>query len=542
MFCLVGKVFGTHFWWKKIDAEDSDTFCKRIFAMVAQRLLLVFGAVGCAILLGIAGCSKSSSSGGGSPSAPSSQEEEAARELAKAKQESINNLKELALAMHNYESAMLVLPTPGYVLDKKTPPPAVPFDVVSWRVKVLPYIEQSNLYRQIMGEGQINPFMPIPDSIAKTPIKLYMNPLKAKTPSPDTHYRVFVGGGAIFQPERGTRIAQIADGSSHTILIVESADPVSWSKPEDFEYDPSKPLPKLGLFPGGFHAAMADGSVRWIPSDTPEATIKAMISMAGNETVQLPGKRVDVPDGAGSAGEGSGAAAKKTSGNAEAGGMDTGKSPKKAPVEMDPVSKVRLAAARVQSSNNLKQLGLALHFYHESMGRFPSPGLLKDMKAPMGLSSPHSWRVSILPYIEQDNLFRLIPQNGMAPLPSQVTETVIKTYLSPISKESKPFANYRVFVGNGAAFEWGKEIRMAEFTDGMSNTILAVDCADPISWSISDDFQYDPKKPLPKLGIFPGGFHALMGDGSVRWIPASTPEATIRAMITRNGNETFELP
>jgi prepilin-type N-terminal cleavage/methylation domain-containing protein/prepilin-type processing-associated H-X9-DG protein len=62
------------------------------------------------------------------------------------------------------------------------------------------------------------------------------------------------------------------------------------------------------------------------------------------------------------------------------------------------VQKVREAAARMQCSNNLKQIGLAAHNYHDSFGRLPPA-----YDARTGLS----WHVLVLPYIEQDNLFRL---------------------------------------------------------------------------------------------------------------------------------------
>jgi hypothetical protein len=201
-----------------------------------------------------------------------------------------------------------------------------------------------------------------------------------------------------------------------------------------------------------------------------------------------------------------------------------------------------LAQAKQTSINNLAQIGLALQNYHDALAVFPSSGTPGATKPAGNWVSPHSWRVAILPYIEQAAIWQYIPDNGRAPLPKHVSETVIKLYRSPLAKDPKPQTNYRVFVGNGAAFEWDKPLRITDFTDGVSVTILAVESAEPIDWASLDDFNYDPKKPLPKLGIFPGGFHALMGDGRVRWIPSDTPEATIRAMITRNGGETLELP
>src|SRR5260370_34332402 len=64
---------------------------------------------------------------------------------------------------------------------------------------------------------------------------------------------------------------------------------------------------------------------------------------------------------------------------------------------LNAVQKVRAAAARVQCQNNLKQLGLALHNYHDANGRFPV-----GADSVTGLS----WQVHILPYVEQDPLYR----------------------------------------------------------------------------------------------------------------------------------------
>src|SRR5690242_19872960 len=73
------------------------------------------------------------------------------------------------------------------------------------------------------------------------------------------------------------------------------------------------------------------------------------------------------------------------------------------------VQKVREAAARSQCSNNLKQLGIALHNYHDTYGRFPAivyigPGIGRDEETNIG----PNWAVLILPYIEQDNLYKTV--------------------------------------------------------------------------------------------------------------------------------------
>src|SRR5207253_463406 len=89
-----------------------------------------------------------------------------------------------------------------------------------------------------------------------------------------TYYQVFVGPGSVFEPfirgGPGARTnalmpADIPDGTSNTIMAVEAGKPVIWTKPDDLPFHPDKALPKLGgLFPDGFHAALCDGSVRFI--------------------------------------------------------------------------------------------------------------------------------------------------------------------------------------------------------------------------------------------------------------------------------------
>lgn len=233
-------------------------------------------------LLILAGCKSSSTKESESDNLPDGAPN--AFQLRAAKDNSKNNLKQLAIAMHNYENIFRKLPTAGMVVDKSTKMPAVPHDVYSWRVKLLPYIEQDNLYKLI---PMFTPLAPIPESVANTTVKTYMNPLQTK-PTNQTCYRVFVGNGALFDRQNPVGLTNISDGTANTIMIVEAAEPTSWSSPVDFDFDPNKPLPKLGIFPDGFHAAMADGSIRWIPAKTDEKTIKAMITRAGGEVVQVP--------------------------------------------------------------------------------------------------------------------------------------------------------------------------------------------------------------------------------------------------------------
>ena len=77
-----------------------------------------------------------------------------------------------------------------------------------------------------------------------------------------------------------------------------------------------------------------------------------------------------------------------------------------------------------------------------------------------------------------------------------------------------------------------------DFADGMSTTFLNVDAGKPVPWSKPEDLAFDPAEPLPDLkGIFRDGFFACMADHRRLWVADRTSEATLRALITRNGRD-----
>src|SRR5262249_35686343 len=115
-----------------------------------------------------------------------------------------------------------------------------------------------------------------------------------------TRYQGFVGPGTAFE-RKGLTWADFPDGRSKTLLIVEAAEPVPWSKPADMAYDPVGPLPALGgawtkpvhflrrevRRDPGFVACFADGSVRFIRQSVDEKVLRALITRNGSEAVDL---------------------------------------------------------------------------------------------------------------------------------------------------------------------------------------------------------------------------------------------------------------
>jgi hypothetical protein len=206
---------------------------------------------------------------------------------------------------------------------------------------------------------------------------------------------------------------------------------------------------------------------------------------------------------------------------------------------------LEFAGSKAKTQNNLKQIGLAIHNYHDTMQHFPTNIVGPDGKPLM------SWRVAILPFVEQDNLYRALdmtkPWND--PRNAKLLETMPevfrvygrdaekgKTYLQmPYCPQPVPGGNPFLVAGRRTTF--------GNVLDGTSNTIAVVEAADAVNWAKPDDLVFDPKK-APKVGDpTRKWFHALFGDASVRTLRRDKlTDEQLRALMTIDGGEVVEIP
>lgn len=193
------------------------------------------------------------------------------------------------------------------------------------------------------------------------------------------------------------------------------------------------------------------------------------------------------------------------------------------------VQKVREASENAVAMNNLKQIALGLHNYESAHGHFP-PAATLGKKGKKLLS----WRVAILPYIEQNNLYQLFKQDE--PWDSdhnkKLSDVSIKTYMDPRAELKPGQTNYKALVGNGAAFDLVKGSTIVGFTDGTSNTLMVISGGEPIPWAKPDDFEYDPKKDFPAdyAKAFEDALLVAFADGSVRSINLAKLQDRARTM------------
>jgi hypothetical protein len=216
--------------------------------------------------------------------------------------------------------------------------------------------------------------------------------------------------------------------------------------------------------------------------------------------------------------------------------------------------KIQSASHKAASRNNLNQIGIAMHNFQSTNGRFPAVAVKPNDRQPL-----LSWRVMLLPYLGEDKLygqFRLDEPWDSANNKRLLTP-MPKVFADPAASDATTAAgktHYRVFYGQGAFFDPTVTlpaqgfpgptlgVQIWDITDGMSNTIMAVEAADPVEWTKPDELRFDRNAPLPKLGVLEDGFFVLMADGSARFINKPYDEKVIKAAITRNGGELVTLP
>jgi prepilin-type processing-associated H-X9-DG protein len=204
----------------------------------------------------------------------------------------------------------------------------------------------------------------------------------------------------------------------------------------------------------------------------------------------------------------------------------------------------REGARRANCINNMRNIVLALLQYHDSQGTFP-PAYIADANGrPM-----HSWRVLILPYLDQKVLYRTYrfdePWDG--PNNRKLHDTVMKIYSCPSHDEKQPKTNTSYVAVIGPQTMWPDEkcVKMSDVKDGTSNTILIVEAASSgIHWIEPRDLhalQMAPViNPLRGQGIsshHKGGATVGFADGSIRYVVNGVPAETIQAAITRSGKE-----
>lgn len=206
------------------------------------------------------------------------------------------------------------------------------------------------------------------------------------------------------------------------------------------------------------------------------------------------------------------------------------------------VQAAREAARRMESTNNLRQIGIALHNYHDTHNCLP-PAVVTDANG----QPLYSGRVLLLPFMEQQALYDQFNKNeawdSPANLPLSRSAQKLFTDPSAAGGGASGQTDYLFVTGPGTAMDTAAgKLRIADIHDGMSNTAFLVEVkGSGISWAEPRDLEIAGPMSLPP-GNHPRGNLVLMFDASTTLLPSDTPPQTIHALATRSGAEVFQLP
>lgn len=203
----------------------------------------------------------------------------------------------------------------------------------------------------------------------------------------------------------------------------------------------------------------------------------------------------------------------------------------------------REASRRRQCTENLLQIGIAMHNYLHVHKTFP-PAFRTDAQGRPLLS----WRVLLLPYLDQDALYKEfhLDEPWDSPHNKALIARIPPTFVCPSAKaklRAEGMTTYLVPRGKATMYPGGEPVKLNEVTDGTSNTILAVDAGDDraVVWTQPGDWEVDPEHVKDRLfGHHPEGTIVLNADGSVKFQKATIRPATLRALLTRNGGEVVD--
>jgi len=204
------------------------------------------------------------------------------------------------------------------------------------------------------------------------------------------------------------------------------------------------------------------------------------------------------------------------------------------------VQQAREAARRAQCANNLRQIGLALHNYHDVYGTFPPAVTYSADGKPM-----HSWRVLLLPFLDQQAMYAQynFAEPWDSPANSVVTSRIVPTFACPShpNGSSGGHTPYVALVGPQAAFHPNKGMAIKDMRDGPSRTIMVVEARNSgIHWAEPRDFSVGSPVTPGVTGMsswHAGVFAALFGDGSVRLLLDGMSPADLEGLSTIDGGE-----
>ena len=208
----------------------------------------------------------------------------------------------------------------------------------------------------------------------------------------------------------------------------------------------------------------------------------------------------------------------------------------------------REAARRTVCLNNIRQLSLAMQNYASANGHFPPAYIADENGKPI-----HSWRVLILPYIEQEAFYKQYsfdePWDG--PNNSKLHDVIVPGFQCPsVTRGEQGFnTSYMLLTGAGTAFDGDHEVSFKEVVDGVSNTLLIVEVAnskthwmEPVDISLDEALaRFTDETKVKDCCNHSGSINVSLMDASTWSIELPISQENLKALATIDGGEIVDI-
>ncbi len=208
---------------------------------------------------------------------------------------------------------------------------------------------------------------------------------------------------------------------------------------------------------------------------------------------------------------------------------------------MPAITAARSAALRTQSMNNMKQLMLAMHNYHDTHRHLP-PAVLVDPES----GEERSWRVELLPFLDHGDLYEQYRKDEPwdSPANRQVLMNMPQVY-AVAGSEGTRMTPYQAIVSPGGALtltEEGQAPGFRDIIDGSSNTIMLIETKLQVAWTQPVDMSDTEGAPLLGTARNEPGVLVALADGAVRFVAEKVDKRVWKALLSRDGAESFTFP
>jgi prepilin-type processing-associated H-X9-DG protein len=209
------------------------------------------------------------------------------------------------------------------------------------------------------------------------------------------------------------------------------------------------------------------------------------------------------------------------------------------------VGRAREEARRAQCAGHLCQIGIALLNYHDTFGCFPPASTADTRGRPM-----HSWRVLILPFLQEQQLYSLYDFNEPwdGPNNRKLIGMMPRSFACPSHRdEGTGCSSYVLVTGPGTAFPGTRTTAHGDIHDGLFGTVLAVELSNAdIPWTAPRDLRMsrmsfrvnDRSAPGPS-SWHPGGANMVFGDGRCRFLKNTIQPDTLKALFSINDRDSM---